>query len=63
MYLRDCVNDYVGVFRYDTCMSFFFLLGRGGLAITMVTQYDIERLKNVESNISKLHQHNCLSLC
>ena len=30
-----------------------FFLGRRGLAITMVTQYDIERVKNIESNISK----------
>ena len=28
-------------------------IGRGGLAVTMVTQYDIERVKNIESNISK----------
>ena len=33
-------------------------IGRGGLAITMVTQYDIERVKNIESNISKyFYQH------
>lgn len=30
------------------------IIGRGGLAITMVTQYDIERVKHIESKISKL---------
>ena len=29
------------------------LTGRGGLAITMVTQYDIQRVKNIEAEISK----------
>ena len=27
--------------------------GRGGIAISLVTQYDIERLKNIEGHISK----------
>ena len=29
------------------------LVGRGGLAITLVTQYDIQRLKSIETEISK----------
>ena len=31
-------------------------LGRGGMAITLVTQYDIECLHNIESHLSKLLQ-------
>ena len=30
------------------------LIGRGGIAITLVTQYDIECLHNIESHISEL---------
>lgn len=46
-----------GMYKVHVCRSeicyFNKLIGRGGLAITMVTQYDIERVKNIESNISK----------
>ena len=30
------------------------VVGRGGLAIALVTQYDIQRVKNIEAEISKL---------
>jgi hypothetical protein len=38
----------------EICVIVIKFVGRGGLAVTMVTQYDIDRVKNIESNISKL---------
>ena len=50
------VNGYLSALIVYVSQCLFLVTGRGGLAITMVTQYDIERVKNIESNISKFHQ-------
>lgn len=47
-----------GGFKVQTTMPSYLYsvvcaLGRDGLAITLVTQFDIERVKNIESHISK----------
>lgn len=31
----------------------FFFTGRGGMAVTMVTQFDVKNVKNIEKHISK----------
>ena len=39
---------------YQYPLHVYVHVGRGGVAITLMTQYDVMRIKNIEADISKI---------